>query len=73
MKLSVKTKIVQFVSGYELCYYSGNWFGFQNLCSDPKIKVTGPFELQVSERPISTNAESEFVVFVFYLPMYCLE
>ena len=36
MKLSVKTKIVQFMSGYELCYYSGNWFGFQNLPSDQK-------------------------------------
>ena len=39
MKLSVKTKIVQFVSGYELFYYSGNsnlWFGFQNLPSDSK-------------------------------------
>ena len=36
MKLSVKTKIVQFVSGYELFDYSGNWFGFQNLRSDPK-------------------------------------
>ena len=73
MKLSVKTKIVQFVSGYELCYYSGNWFGFQNLPSDQKSYRTFNFEPQVPERPISTNAESKFVVFVFYLPMYCLE
>ena len=42
-------------------------FGPEKL---PDLSRNGP---QVPERPISTNAESKFNVFVFYHSMYCLE
>ena len=49
----------------QLFFISEFAFGLEKL---PDLSRNGP---QVPERPISTNAESKFVVFVFYHPMYC--
>ena len=66
MKLSVN-KPKSNCATIQLVLISEFAFGPEKL---PDLSRNGP---QVPERPISTNAETKFVIFAFYHLTYCLE